>query len=87
MWKYIGQGTSGITGVPAQDLTDEEFIQYDGKLTLQFPTQPHALKTCGLYEYVDENPQTFVKELNKKEDNKKVSDEDTSVDSKKEDDE
>lgn len=54
MWKYIGQGVDGLTGVPARDLTDEEFIMYSSKINGQFPTQVGALAACGLYEQVVE---------------------------------
>ena len=65
-WKYIGEGRS-ITGVPAQDLPDEEFDAAEARLDAQFGvkgslrTCQHASEgdpghACLLYEHVGEAP-------------------------------
>ena len=63
-WKYIGEGRM-ITGVPAHDLTDEEFEAAEARLDAQFGVKG-SLRTCQhsaaepshaclLYEHVGES--------------------------------
>lgn len=57
MWKYVGVNVDGIQGVPTRDLTDEEFVEYSGKLNERHPDQLNSLKNSGLYEFEeDEKP-------------------------------
>lgn len=55
MWIWKGEGQEGIIGVPARDLTDEEFNAYSGMIDARHPDQRGSLRTCGLYEQVIEN--------------------------------
>lgn len=56
MWKYKGVelGVEGITGIPANDMTDEEFAEAEGKLARQFPDQLGALSRSGLWEHISD---------------------------------
>lgn len=58
MWKWVGVGVEGIIGVPATDLTDEEFVKYNARVNAQHSAdQRGALINSGLYEHVeDEKP-------------------------------
>lgn len=61
MWKYMGEslGLEGITGIPARDMTDEEFAEAEAKLALKFPTQLGALSRSGLWvKEEEEKPRT-----------------------------
>jgi len=51
MWKYIGQGRS-ITGVPAEDLSDELFAAAEARLDGQFGVKG-SLSTCQHAGQVD----------------------------------
>ena len=63
-WKYTGEGRN-ITGVPAQDLTDEEFEAAEARLDAQFGVKgslrtcqhsdAEASHACLLYEHVGES--------------------------------
>lgn len=56
MWIYKGKelGLEGIIGVPAEDLSDEDFAKYIAKQNAQFPDQMGSLERSGLYEHVPE---------------------------------
>lgn len=58
MWIFKGaeKGLEGVTGVPANDLTDEEFEGYNDMVNRQF-TEQDALKNNGLYEHVADKPE------------------------------
>lgn len=57
MWKYVGVNVEGIIGVPATDLTDEEFAKYNAKVNAQHSSdQRGALANSGLYEHVEDKP-------------------------------
>ena len=67
MWKYIGDGRT-ITGVPAEDLTDEEFAAAEARLDAQFGVtgslsgcqHPEEERepghACLLYQHVADKP-------------------------------
>lgn len=62
MYKYVGVGVEGIVGVPATDLTDEEFAIYNAKVNAQHTTdQRGALLNSGLYEYVEDKKESVSK--------------------------
>lgn len=52
MWKYIDQGGSSIPGVPAEDLSDEDFAAYAKSYAEINGFEPDALEKSGLYEHV-----------------------------------
>ena len=54
MWRYIGNGEHIGGGVPPRDMEDDEFDEVNAAYDLQFPDQPGALKTCGLYEQANQ---------------------------------
>lgn len=58
MWIYKGAelDLEGIVGVPATDLTDEEFMVYSAKVDAQFRDQPGSLGRCGLWEHQSDPP-------------------------------
>lgn len=51
MWRYTGSGEHIGAGVPARDMTDEEFEAVEAAYDAQFPGQEGALRTCGLYAH------------------------------------
>jgi len=67
MWKYIGEGRT-VAGVPAEDLTDEEFADVEARLNAQFGATgslsicqhseeqriAEAGHACLLYQHVDD---------------------------------
>lgn len=67
MWKWVGVNVEGIVGVPATDLSDEEFAKYSAKVNAQHTSdQRGALANSGLYEYVeDEKPKVTKAEREK----------------------
>lgn len=62
MWKYKGEelGLEGIIGVPATDLTDEEFAEYSGKHAFQFG-DPKGLEKSGLWVHEDDKPTSITR--------------------------
>lgn len=54
MWRYVGDGRHIGAGVPAEDMTDEQFDAVEAEYDKQFPGQEGALRTCGLW--VQEGP-------------------------------
>lgn len=58
MWKYIGQG-SFLTGVPARDLSDDEFSEYAKAFKER---EGVALEKTGLYVKADEKAAKTAKE-------------------------
>lgn len=51
MWRYTGNGEHIGAGVPARDMSDEEFEAVEEAYGEQFPDQQGALRTCGLYRH------------------------------------
>ena len=62
MWRYVGEGRHIGAGVPAEDMTDEQFDAVEAEYDKQFPGQEGALRKCGLW--VQENAKPAAKPVN-----------------------
>lgn len=78
MWKYKGEelGLEGITGIPARDMTDEEFGEAEAKQAIKFRDQPGSLAKSGLWVHEeDEKPKAQSRVKEEASDTPKVEDE------------
>lgn len=87
MWKYRGDelGLEGITGIPARDMTDEEFAEAEAKQAAKFRDQPGSLARSGLWVKEEEEKPRATSRSTIKEDEPKAEPNVAEADKKEED--